>query len=164
MTKRVTKGQNGSITKIPKLMVSISSLLNFVFVIDPLLWTKFLADLNSCWSFASHYISSLQVFWTSYLYLPIKILKIIEQKFRSFLWKGVESDTKGSNISWSDICLPKKEGGLGIKDLSSWNKALMIRHLWILIYGTNNLWSSWIKAYHLKGTNLWEAKALYTCS
>ncbi|KAK3204580.1 hypothetical protein Dsin_018626 [Dipteronia sinensis] len=53
-------------------------------------------------------LSSLQVFWASYLCLPIKILKIIEQKFRSFLWKGVEGDSKGTKISWSDICLPKK--------------------------------------------------------
>ncbi|KAK2658646.1 hypothetical protein Ddye_005179 [Dipteronia dyeriana] len=103
-------------------------------------------------------LSSLQVFWASYLYLPIKILKIIEHKFHSFLWTGVEGDSKGAKISWSDICLPKKEGGLGINDLSSWNKDLMIRHLWILIYGTNNLWSSWIKAFHLKGSNLWEAQ------
>ncbi|KAK3189545.1 hypothetical protein Dsin_029106 [Dipteronia sinensis] len=43
----------------------------------------------------------------------------------------------------------QKVGGLGIKDLSSWNKALMIRHIWILSYGTNNLWLSWIKACHL---------------
>ncbi|KAK3193368.1 hypothetical protein Dsin_024678 [Dipteronia sinensis] len=91
-------------------------------------------------------------------------LSYAEQKFRSFLWKEVEGDSKGAKISWYDIYLPKKEGGLGIKDLSSWNKALMIRPLWILIYGTNNLWSSWIKAYHLKGSNLWEAKAPYTCS
>ncbi|KAK3189457.1 hypothetical protein Dsin_029018 [Dipteronia sinensis] len=40
----------------------------------------------------------------------------------------------------------------------------MISHIWILSYGTNNLWSSWIKAYHLKDSNLWEAKAPYTCS
>ncbi|KAK3193242.1 hypothetical protein Dsin_024552 [Dipteronia sinensis] len=84
-------------------------------------------------------LSSLQVFWASYLCLPIKILKIIERKFRSFLWKGVEGDSKGAKISWSDICLPKKEGGLGIKDLSSWNKALMIRHLWILIYAAMSI-------------------------
>ncbi|KAK3193377.1 hypothetical protein Dsin_024687 [Dipteronia sinensis] len=108
-------------------------------------------------------LTSLQVFWASYLFLPNKVLKIIKQKFRSFLWKGIKGDIKGVKICWSDICLPKKEGGLGIKDLSSWNKALMIRHRWILIYGTSNLWSSWIKAYHLKDSNLWEAKAPCTC-
>ncbi|KAK3189464.1 hypothetical protein Dsin_029025 [Dipteronia sinensis] len=73
-------------------------------------------------------------------------------------------DSKGAKICWSDICLPKKEGGLGNKDLSCWNEALMIRHIWILSYGTNNLWSSWIKAYHLKDSNLWEAKTPCTCS
>ncbi|KAK3229982.1 hypothetical protein Dsin_001863 [Dipteronia sinensis] len=40
-------------------------------------------------------------------------------KFRSFLWRGIEGDSKGAKICWSDICLPKKEGGPGIKDLSS---------------------------------------------
>ncbi|KAK3189547.1 hypothetical protein Dsin_029108 [Dipteronia sinensis] len=74
------------------------------------------------------------------------------------------SDSKGAKICWLDICLPKKEGGLGIKDLSFWNKALLIRHIWILSYGTNNLWSSWIKAYHLKDSNLWETKTPCTCS
>ena len=126
--------------------------------------------LNQCLSFAGRLqliisvFTSIQVFWASHLCLPKKILKSIEQKFRSFLWNGVEVNNKGSKIAWSDICIPKKEGGLGIKDLSLWNKALMIIHIWILVYGTNNLWTSWIKAYHLKGTNLWEVKAPHTCS
>ncbi|KAK2655526.1 hypothetical protein Ddye_008578 [Dipteronia dyeriana] len=93
-----------------------------------------------------------------------RILKSIERKFQSFLWNGVEVISKGSKIARSDICVPKKEGGLGIKDLSLWNKALMIRHIWILVYGTSNLWTSWIKAYLLKGTNLWEVKAPHICS
>ncbi|KAK3225739.1 hypothetical protein Dsin_005601 [Dipteronia sinensis] len=70
---------------------------------------------------------------------------------------------KGAKIAWSDIILPKKEGGLGIKNLFSWNTALMITHLWTLIYGTNKLWATWIKAYHLKGSNLWKVKAPQTC-
>ncbi|KAK3218481.1 hypothetical protein Dsin_012451 [Dipteronia sinensis] len=64
-------------------------------------------------------LTSLQVFWASYLFLPKKVLKIIKQKFRSFLWKRIEGDSKGAKICSSDICLPKKKGGLGIKDLSS---------------------------------------------
>ena len=126
--------------------------------------------LNRCLSYAGRLqliisvLTSSQVFWASHLCLPKRILKVIEQKFRSFLWNGVEGSSKGSKIAWSDICIPKKEGGLGIKDLSLWNKALMIRHIWNLVYGTNNLWTSWINAYHLKGSSLWEVKAPHTCS
>ncbi|KAK3226016.1 hypothetical protein Dsin_005878 [Dipteronia sinensis] len=109
-------------------------------------------------------LASLHVFWASYLCLLKKVLNIIEQKFRSFLWKEIEGDSNGAKICWFDVCLPKKEGGIGINDISSWNKALMIMHIWILSYGTNNLWSSWIKAYHLKDSNLWEAKSPCTCS
>ncbi|KAK2649162.1 hypothetical protein Ddye_016651 [Dipteronia dyeriana] len=126
--------------------------------------------LNRCLSFVGRLqliisvLTSIQVFWASHLYLPKRILKSIEQKFQSFLWNGIEVNRKGSKIAWSDICVPKKEGGLGIKDLSLWNKALMIRHIWILVYGTSNLWTSWIKAYLLKGINLWEVKASHICS
>ena len=100
--------------------------------------------LNRCLSYAGRLqliilvLTSIQVFWASHLCLPKKILKVIEQKFRSFLWNGVEGSSKGSKIAWSDICIPKKEGGLGINDLFLWNKALMIRHIWNLVYGTNN--------------------------
>ena len=104
------------------------------------------------------------MFWASHLCLPKKISKVIEQKFRSFLWNGVEGSSKGSKIAWSDIYIPKKEGGLRIKDLSLWNKVLMTRHIWNLVYGTNNLWTSWINAYHLKGSSLWEVKVPNTYS
>ncbi|KAK3229795.1 hypothetical protein Dsin_001676 [Dipteronia sinensis] len=122
-------------------------------------------------------LTSLQVFGLVIFTSVIKSRKLLSRNSEIFLWKGIEGDSKGAKIYWSDICLPNKEGGLSIKDLSSWNKALMIRHLWILIYGTNNLWSSWnnalmirhlwmliygtnnlwsswIKAYHLKDSNL----------
>ena len=80
------------------------------------------------------------------------------------LWKGVDGNCKGVKVAWADICLPKNEGGLGIKDLISWNKALMIRHLWNLVHGSNNLWSTWIKTHHLKDKSIWEVKAPQTCS
>ncbi|KAK3225530.1 hypothetical protein Dsin_005392 [Dipteronia sinensis] len=40
----------------------------------------------------------------------------------------------------------------------------MIRHIWNLVHGSNNLWTTWIKTYHLKGTSIWEVKAPQTCS
>ena len=52
--------------------------------------------LNRCLSYAGRLqliisvLTSIQVFWASHLCLPKKILKVIEQKFRSFLWNRVE--------------------------------------------------------------------------
>lgn len=35
-------------------------------------------------------------------------------------------------MAWDDVCNPKKEGGLGIKNIIVSNKACMVRHLWDL--------------------------------
>ncbi|KAK3204553.1 hypothetical protein Dsin_018599 [Dipteronia sinensis] len=39
-------------------------------------------------------LTSLQVFWASYLCLPKNVLNIIEQKFRSFCGKGLKAITR----------------------------------------------------------------------
>jgi len=31
-------------------------------------------------------------------------------------------------VAWETICLPKKEGGLGIKRLATWNQVSMLNH------------------------------------
>jgi hypothetical protein len=37
---------------------------------------------------------------------------------------------KKAKISWNDICFPKKEGGLGLKDVEILNISFMMRHIW----------------------------------
>ncbi|XP_074305761.1 uncharacterized protein LOC141640983 [Silene latifolia] len=37
---------------------------------------------------------------------------------------------KPSSISWDTCCVPKEEGGLGIKDEKCWNKALLRKYAW----------------------------------
>jgi hypothetical protein len=63
----------------------------------------------------------------------MKIIRIIEQKLKRFLWSGKDSKAK-AKVSWANICLPKKEGGLGIKQLEVWNRAAMLNHIWKLVY------------------------------
>ncbi|PKI62164.1 hypothetical protein CRG98_017537 [Punica granatum] len=65
---------------------------------------------------------SMANYWCHHFILPKKVIKLVHQKCRSFLWKGLEQHAGGNNINWETVCLPKAEGGLGIKDLSLWNK------------------------------------------
>lgn len=42
------------------------------------------------------------------------------------------------------MCLPRSEGGLGCRDLASWNIALMLKHLWCIVKGNDQLiWVEW---------------------
>jgi hypothetical protein len=64
--------------------------------------------------------------------LPKKIIRAIEQKFNCFLYNGKDEGIARVKVSWNMLCLPKKDGGLCIKKLEKWNRAAMIRHIWIM--------------------------------
>lgn len=49
---------------------------------------------------------------------------------------------KGYKVKWDDVCAPKDEGGLGIKDIEVWNKASISKHLWKIVKNDDSLWVS----------------------
>lgn len=61
----------------------------------------------------------------------------------------------GAKVAREEVCSPKKEGGLGVKNILVWNKAQMIRHLWDLARKKNSLWVKWGHTYMLSGRSLW---------
>jgi hypothetical protein len=65
----------------------------------------------------SSILYSIQVYWSSIFILPKRILKDINQKFSRFLWNVNYGNAAKAKVSWTDICFPKKEGGLGLKDV-----------------------------------------------
>lgn len=54
------------------------------------------------------------------------------------------------------LCLPKHQGGLGLKSLAKWNVALMTTHIWSILTNKNSLWVRWIHAYRLEDRNFWD--------
>ena len=53
----------------------------------------------------------------------------------------------------------KNEGGLGFKDLATWNKAAIAKHVWFLLSGGEcSMWCQWVKSYLLKGWSFWSVK------
>ncbi|KAK9756663.1 hypothetical protein RND81_01G113000 [Saponaria officinalis] len=58
--------------------------------------------------------------------------------------------------SWDSFCLPRREGGVNIKEILVWNKTLMMGWLRKIEVDSPTIWVKWIKAYVLKGTSFWE--------
>jgi hypothetical protein len=79
----------------------------------------------------SSVLFSLQVFWSSILILSEVVINLLEQKFNRCLWCGKDEKAK-AKVSWEKICVPRKEGGLGLKRIGAWNKTAMLRHIWNL--------------------------------
>ncbi|GKD22518.1 hypothetical protein Tco_1224221 [Tanacetum coccineum] len=95
-------------------------------------------------------IGSMHVYWASVFIFPSRVLLDIEQIMRSFLWKG------RAKVAWEVLCLPKEEGGLGVRRLDLFNKVLMVSHIWKLVSIKDSLWVKWVHSYKLKGRNFWD--------
>lgn len=95
-------------------------------------------------------------FWTSTFILPQGCLKKIESLCSRFLWSGCIDGSKGAKVAWKQVCMPKDEGGLGLRRISPWNKMLCLRLIWVLLSYNSSLWSRWQKLQHLTETSFWE--------
>jgi hypothetical protein len=62
-------------------------------------------------------LSAIPVFYLSYLKMPTKVWKEVVKIQRSFLWGGLSKRNKMCWVKWDEVCKPRKEGGLGIRDL-----------------------------------------------
>ncbi|KAL0352456.1 UNVERIFIED_CONTAM: Retrovirus-related Pol polyprotein from type-2 retrotransposable element R2DM [Sesamum calycinum] len=87
--------------------------------------------------------------------LPKGVIRKIEQRLRSFLWKGASGD-RYPKVAWNQVCQLIKEGGQGIRDILVVNLALMSRHLWRITQGnSDSIWVNWIYHVQLQGKSIW---------
>ncbi|XP_039008860.1 uncharacterized protein LOC120137071 [Hibiscus syriacus] len=98
-------------------------------------------------------------FWNRQFIFPQKVINRLEQLCSRFLWKGNDTTAKGARISWDQICCPKSEGGLGLKDIRSWNKACMIQLIRKILAGQGSLWVAWIYCYVFKNNAISDISA-----
>ncbi|GJX32686.1 reverse transcriptase zinc-binding domain-containing protein, partial [Tanacetum coccineum] len=75
---------------------------------------------------------------------------------RQFLWCHGSSTKGKSTLAWETVCLPKREGGLGIRRLNCFNSALMSSHIWKLLTLKESLWVKWVHEYKIKDRNFWD--------
>ena len=110
-------------------------------------------------------LHGIQGYWTMYLFLPKGVLKRLQSLFAKFLWGGSEMTKCQYKVAWSDCCLKREEGGLGIRDLFEWNKAAIFYQIWrIALPSTTSLWILWIHTCLLRRKAFWTAKLPYKCS
>lgn len=83
---------------------------------------------------------SITNFWMSAYRLPSACLKEINSLCSAFLWSGPVLSTHKAKIAWEDVCKPKNEGGLGLKNLSDANTVSCLKLIWRIISRKNSLW------------------------
>ncbi|KAL0290929.1 UNVERIFIED_CONTAM: putative mitochondrial protein [Sesamum calycinum] len=89
--------------------------------------------------------------------LPDYFLHEIEVMMANFWWHS-----KGERcthwVGWSEMCKPKEEGGLGFRELKTFNRALLAKQGWRLIKKPDSLVSQTLKAKYFPGLSFLDAQ------
>ena len=65
-----------------------------------------------------------------------------------------------ARVSWETVTKEKSQGGLGVKDLYTWNRACTLKLIWLLFFQSGSVWVAWFKTEILSGnlSNFWTLK------
>ena len=75
-------------------------------------------------------LSNMPIYFMSLFYLPRKVRLRLEKIQRDFLWGGGALVQKPHLVRWNLVCLDKRKGGLGVRNLALMNIALLSKWNW----------------------------------
>jgi hypothetical protein len=100
-------------------------------------------------------LNAIPIYYLSYLMMSVKVWKEVVKIQRKFLWSGLSNRSKISWVKWSNVCKPKSDGGLGVRDLRLTNISLLAKWRWKLLHPNPELWKDIVIAkygVHVAGT------------
>lgn len=113
-----------------------------------------------CLSFAGrlnlvkHVLSSIPLHISLAIPIPSKTCLSIERLKRNFLWSGSSETTRSNLVKWETTCLPKPEGGLGLRRIKEFNEASLLKLGWSAATA-DSLWAFWFCARYFKDSSIW---------
>jgi hypothetical protein len=105
-------------------------------------------------------LSSIPVYYMSTVLFSKSFIEKITAIIRRFWWYGVQEDNPTSPIAfrfWDDICESKENGGVGIRDLYTVNRSLIIHATYNIANNKNPLLTSVLKAKYFHKSSFWTA-------
>ena len=89
------------------------------------LWKNQYISKGGCATLIKSTLSNLSIYFLSLLQLLKTVNLRLKQIQINFLWSGGQMDKKPHLVRWEMVCKEKRSGGLGVKNLSWLNKALL---------------------------------------
>ncbi|KAJ1265829.1 hypothetical protein BS78_08G104300 [Paspalum vaginatum] len=105
-------------------------------------------------------LTSIPIYYMTNILLPKDLLENLKAIIRNFWWKGQQSEGTTKSIcfrAWDDIFQPKHLGGLGIKNIATVNKSLVIHSAWMVAANEDPLLSKVLKSKYCPHTSFWKA-------
>ena len=89
--------------------------------------------------------------------LPKALCDELTSMVSQFWWGQKKEERKMPWLSWEKICLPKEQGGMGFRDLKTFNLALLAKQGWRLQNHSNSLFYRVFKAKYFPHSNFVDA-------
>lgn len=103
-------------------------------------------------------VQAIPTYMVSIFRIPDGILDDIQSMMARFWW-GSNGDTRKTHWhSWDQLCLPKKQGGMGFRDLKCFNQALLAKQIWRLVEHPSSPLGLVLKARYFKNSDVLEAR------
>lgn len=110
-------------------------------------------------------LASIPIYYMSTVLFSKTFVEKITAIIRKFWWTGVQEDSHSSPIafrSWEDICQPKENGGLGVRDLHTVNRSLLLHAAlhaaWNIANNNNPFLTNILKAKYFHASSFWTAE------
>ncbi|XP_062089675.1 uncharacterized protein LOC133796214 [Humulus lupulus] len=84
-------------------------------------WSSRNLSYAGCIILISSVLLTINFYWSQIVILPESVVQKIIQICHAYLWKGNDMFNGPENVSWTDACKPKKDGGFEFKDVALWN-------------------------------------------
>ena len=85
-------------------------------------------------------LSNMPIYLMSLFRLPRRVKLRLEKIQLDFLLGGGNLKRKLYLVNWETVCLSKEKGGLGIQNLSKFNRALLGKWSWTFVMEDNSMW------------------------
>ncbi|CAL1355157.1 unnamed protein product [Linum trigynum] len=100
-------------------------------------------------------LSNLSGYYFSLFKAPKKVIEDMEKVQRKFLWSGFGDKRKTPLVEWRICKSNRNNGGLGIRDLATFNSAMLCKWLWKYGVNNNGWWRTLIDIKYSKGKSQW---------
>jgi hypothetical protein len=100
-------------------------------------------------------------FWLSIFRTPSSVINQIICICRNFLRSGNHTNSNSALVAWKQLCLLKKEEGLGLFDLKA---RFLAKQLWNIYLKTDSIWIKWVHHFYLQQNTIWSVIAHHSSS